>query len=79
MLSISELSLRWGIPYKRLNRWIKECRIGNKVGWAIILTEAEAEELLSWIKTRRAVRMGKPGRPVELNQGSITNGSQKAA
>lgn len=68
MVSISELSLRWGIPYKRLNRWVREFGIGSKVGWAVILTDEEAENLKSLIKNKQSKSRGKPGRPVILGK-----------
>jgi hypothetical protein len=64
MVSISELSERWGIPYKRLNRWVNEFGLGEKVGWAVILTDEESEKLKSLIKDKQINAMGKPGRPV---------------
>lgn len=68
MVSISELSERWSIPYKRLNRWVREFGVGQKVGWAVVLTDEEAEILRVQIMNKQANAIGKPGRPVVLGK-----------
>lgn len=77
MISISELSEELGIPYKRLNRWIHEFGLGQKVGWAVILTEAEVEKLKQLLNEKHKEGLGKPGRPLILD--GAQNGSTSAA
>ena len=68
MVSISELSEKWDIPYKRVNRWVREFGLGEKVGWSVILTEEEARKLRSLIQDKQFKSIGKPGRPVILGK-----------
>ena len=77
MISITELSQRWGVPYKRLSRWVREFNAGQKVGWAVVLTEEEAEKLRTSLENKRLLRTGKPGHPILL--GDKNNGNKKAA
>ena len=45
MESIGEVSERIGRPYKWLRRQVIRMGLGQKVGWAIVLSETEVKEL----------------------------------
>ena len=66
LLSIRELSIRWGVPYKRLNRWINEVGVGQKVGHGVVLTEAEVERLSKMLQARAEEQQR--GRPYQLGE-----------
>ncbi len=66
MISITELSREWDIPYKRLNRWVHEFGLGTKVGWAIVLREDEVDTLRSLLKEKKVQGVGQRGRPLCL-------------
>lgn len=46
MYSISEASNLLGVPYKKLNRWVRLLNLGRKLGgWAVILYEDDLVKL----------------------------------
>ena len=68
LLSIRELSIRWGVPYKRLNRWINEAGVGQKVGHGVVLTEDEVKLLSDKLQARAEELEGQRGRPYQLGE-----------
>ena len=72
MVSLAELSREWDVPYKRLHRWIQGSGLGRKVGWAVILTDEEAERLKNMVQQRAEMSVRGRGRPMLL--GGLSHG-----
>lgn len=54
MYSVSEVARKLGVPDKRLYRWIREEGVGTKVGFAVILSDADIIVLRRRIEERVA-------------------------
>lgn len=48
MFSLREASDRLGVPYKKVSRWVRELKLGTKLGqWAVMLTDDDIKKLES--------------------------------
>lgn len=78
MKSIGQVCEELNVPYKRMNRWLREFNLGTKVGWGVVLDDNDVEKLKELLKAKQQDALGKPGRPLNFDQ-ELDHGSTSAA